>query len=156
VIAGTSDHGGRRPSFLICFSIYIVANIGLALQTNYVALLILRCVQAAGSSATIALSMAVVADIATSAERGSYTGYATAGILIGPAFGPTLGGIQASITFSGHQLTFSRGPGSISWLEIYILVLGYLRRNVIDIIWVILPRNLSECGWEWIHSGNRL
>jgi MFS family permease len=102
VIAGTSDHGGRRPSFLICFSIYIVANIGLALQTNYVALLILRCVQAAGSSATIALSMAVVADIATSAERGSYTGYATAGILIGPAFGPTLGGIITSIMFAAH------------------------------------------------------
>jgi MFS family permease len=87
-----SDNKGRRLSFIICFSIYIVANIGLALQTNYAALLVLRCVQAAGSSATIALSIAVVADIATSAERGKYMGYATAGILIGPAFGPTLGG----------------------------------------------------------------
>jgi MFS family permease len=90
-----SDNSGRRLSFIICFSIYIVANIGLALQTNYAALLVLRCVQAAGSSATIALSIAVVADIATSAERGSYIGYATAGILLGPAFGPTLGGALA-------------------------------------------------------------
>ena len=90
-----SDHSGRRLSFIICFSIYVVANIGLALQTNYTALLVLRCVQAAGSSATIALSIAVVADIATSAERGSYMGYATAGILLGPAFGPTLGGALA-------------------------------------------------------------
>jgi predicted MFS family arabinose efflux permease len=94
-IAGISDHGGRRLSFIICFLIYIVANIGLALQTNYAALLVLRCVQASGSSATIALAIAVVADIATSAERGRFMGYATGGILIGPAFGPVIGGALA-------------------------------------------------------------
>jgi MFS family permease len=86
-IAGISDRSGRRLSFIICFLIYIVANIGLALQTNYAALLVLRCVQASGSSATIALAIAVVADVATSAERGKFMGYATGGILVGPAFG---------------------------------------------------------------------
>lgn len=95
IIAGMSDASGRRTSFIICFVIYIVANIGLALQTNYVALLILRMVQATGCSAAIALANAVVADIATSAERGKYMGYATAGLLFGPAFGPTIGGVLA-------------------------------------------------------------
>ena len=90
-----SDSSGRRPSFLICFVIFIAANIGLALQTNYAALLVLRMVQATGCSAAIALSNAVVADIATSAERGKYMGYATAGLLMGPAFGPTIGGLLA-------------------------------------------------------------
>lgn len=90
-----SDNGGRRLSFIVSYVIFIVANIGLALQTNYAALLILRMVQAVGCSASIALSVAVVADIATSAERGKYMGYATAGILFGPAFGPTIGGILA-------------------------------------------------------------
>lgn len=83
-----SDNNGRRLSYIVCFIIFIVANIGLALQTNYAALLVLRMVQAFGCSAAIALSMAVVADIATSAERGKYMGYATAGLLFGPAFGP--------------------------------------------------------------------
>jgi multidrug resistance protein len=90
-----SDNGGRRLSFIVSYVIFIVANIGLALQTNYAALLILRMVQAVGCSASIALSVAVVADIATSAERGKYMGYATAGILFGPAFGPTIGGVLA-------------------------------------------------------------
>lgn len=72
-----------------------MANIGLALQTNYAALLILRIVQASGCSAAIALCNAVVADIATSAERGKWMGYATAGLLFGPAFGPTIGGLLA-------------------------------------------------------------
>lgn len=49
-------------------------------------------VQSSGSSATIALTMAVVADIATSAQRGKYSGYANCGILFGPALGPTIGG----------------------------------------------------------------
>ena len=91
-------------TFLICFVIYIVANIGLALQTNYVALLILRMVQAAGCSAAIALTNAVVADVATSAERGRYMGYATAGLLFGPAFGPTIGGVLAQ--FLGWRSIF--------------------------------------------------
>ncbi|KAF2464392.1 MFS general substrate transporter [Lindgomyces ingoldianus] len=95
IIAGMSDNSGRRLSFIVCFAIFIVANIGLALQTNYAALLVLRMVQATGSSASIALSVAVVADVATSAERGQYMGYATAGLLFGPAFGPTIGGVLA-------------------------------------------------------------
>lgn len=90
-----SDTSGRRLSFILCYVIYIVANIGLALQTNYVALLILRMVQAVGCSAAIALAFAIVSDISTSAERGKYMGYAGAGILCGPAFGPTIGGILA-------------------------------------------------------------
>ncbi|RMZ66809.1 MFS transporter [Pyrenophora seminiperda CCB06] len=90
-----SDNSGRRLTFIICFIIYSIGNIGLALQTSYTALLILRMLQAVGGTAAIALSMAVVADISTSAERGTYMGYAQAGILMGPAFGPTIGGLLA-------------------------------------------------------------
>ncbi|KAF1999309.1 MFS general substrate transporter [Amniculicola lignicola CBS 123094] len=104
VIAGMSDFSGRRLSFILCFVIFIVGNIGLALQTNYAALLVLRMVQATGCSAAIALSVAVVADIATPAERGKWMGYATAGLLIGPAFGPTIGGVLAQ--FLGWRSIF--------------------------------------------------
>jgi len=49
-IGSISDKNGRRPAFLICFLLYVAANIGLALQNSYPALLVLRCLQAAGSS----------------------------------------------------------------------------------------------------------
>ncbi|KAF2682328.1 MFS general substrate transporter [Lentithecium fluviatile CBS 122367] len=104
IIGGMSDNSGRRLSFIVCFVIFIAANIGLALQTNYVALLILRILQAFGCSAAISLSVAVVADVSTSAERGKYMGYATSGILFGPAFGPTIGGILAR--YLGWRSTF--------------------------------------------------
>ncbi|KAL2788130.1 major facilitator superfamily domain-containing protein [Aspergillus keveii] len=88
-----ADKAGRRPAYLVCFIIYTAANIGLALQDNYAALFILRCLQSAGSSTTIALSSGVVADIAIAAERGSYMGFVTAGSLLGPALGPVVGGL---------------------------------------------------------------
>jgi multidrug resistance protein len=93
IIGAMSDTSGRRLSFILCYVIYIVANVGLALQTDYIALLLLRMLQAVGCSAAIALAFAIVSDISTSAERGKYMGYAGAGILCGPAFGPTIGGI---------------------------------------------------------------
>ncbi|KAL4915709.1 major facilitator superfamily domain-containing protein [Aspergillus aurantiobrunneus] len=88
-----ADRAGRRPAYLVCFLIYIAANIGLALQDNFAALFVLRCLQSAGISTTIALSAGVVSDIAIAAERGSYMGFVTAGSLLGPAMGPVVGGL---------------------------------------------------------------
>lgn len=51
------DMAGRRPAFIVAFSIYLCANIGLALQRNYAALMVLRCLQSAGSSGTLALAL---------------------------------------------------------------------------------------------------
>ena len=87
------DMAGRRPAYILAFTIYLFANIGLALQRNYAALMVLRCVQSAGSSGTIALGYALIADIASTAERGKYIGFMGAGINIGPALGPFLGGL---------------------------------------------------------------
>ncbi|GAB1215111.1 hypothetical protein ATERTT37_004295 [Aspergillus terreus] len=88
-----SDTYGRRPAYILCFVIYLAANIGLALQSNYAALMVLRCVQAAGSSGTIAIGVAVVADISTRAERGKYIAYASIGTTLGTAIGPVIGGL---------------------------------------------------------------
>lgn len=77
----------------MAFILYLGANIGLALQSSYPALMVLRCLQSAGSSGTIALGSAVVADLTTRAERGKYIGYAGMGMSLGPALGPIIGGL---------------------------------------------------------------
>ncbi|EDN04423.1 predicted protein [Histoplasma mississippiense (nom. inval.)] len=88
-----ADTAGRRPAILLCFVISVAACVGLALQTNYLALFIHRCVQAVGSSPTIVLATGVVADVATSDQRGTYIGWITAGALLGLAIGPVVGGV---------------------------------------------------------------
>ena len=95
LIAGFSDGAGRRPAYIYCFIVYIAANIGLALQRNYAALLVLRCLQSAGSSGTVALCNGVVADLVTSAERGAYVGYTSIAAILGPIVGPIIGGVIA-------------------------------------------------------------
>lgn len=86
IFGDLADMGGRRPAYFIGFVIYIGANIGLACQNNYVALLVLRCLQSTGSSGTVALGSGFVADIASSAERGSYMG----GLLIAQSIAKTV------------------------------------------------------------------
>lgn len=94
-IGGFADTAGRRPAYLICFIVYIAANIGLALSKNYVSVLVVRMLQSAGSSTTVALNQAVVADIITSAERGQYIGITVIPIVLAPSLGPVLGGLLA-------------------------------------------------------------
>lgn len=50
LVGGFADKLGRRPVYLVIFTIYILANVGLAFQHSYPALLVLRMVQSAGSS----------------------------------------------------------------------------------------------------------
>lgn len=87
-----ADMMGRRPVYIVCFIIYIAANIGIALQNNYVALMILRCLQSTGSSPTLALAYGIAADVSTSSQRGTYMSLVNVGALGGPSLGPILGG----------------------------------------------------------------
>lgn len=82
MVGDFADMAGRRPAYIVCFIIYIGANIGLALCQNYASLFILRCMQSSGSSATISLGTGVVADVATSSERGLWMGWVLAGPMI--------------------------------------------------------------------------
>lgn len=88
-----ADVGGRRPAYILCFSIYVLANLGLALQDNYAALLVLRAMQSAGSSATVSIGYGVMSDIATPGERGRYMGFMGAGQRSSLSLGPLLGGL---------------------------------------------------------------
>ncbi|KAA8913644.1 major facilitator superfamily domain-containing protein [Sphaerosporella brunnea] len=88
-----ADGLGRRPVYIILFTIYLGANIALALQRSYAALLVLRMLQSTGSSGVIALANGVVADISHAGERGMYMGIVNIGAMTGPAIGPIVGGI---------------------------------------------------------------
>jgi predicted MFS family arabinose efflux permease len=111
LIAGFSDTAGRRPAYIICFTIYLAANLGLGLQNSYVALLVLRCIQSAGSSGTVALANGLVADMITSAERGSYIAFASIGSMLGPSLSPVIGGLFSQYT-DWH------------WIFWFLLILG--------------------------------
>lgn len=76
-----ADRIGRRPIFLICLLVLCLSCIGLALvpTSAYWLLMLLRCIQAAGSASTVALGAGVIGDIGTPAERGGFFGLFTLG-----------------------------------------------------------------------------
>ncbi|EIW69113.1 hypothetical protein TREMEDRAFT_31494 [Tremella mesenterica DSM 1558] len=92
-----SDSIGRRPVYIGTLILYMAANIGLALvpTSSYAGLLVLRMLQATGGSAVISIGAGCISDIAEPRERGRYFGFFQAGAVIGPAFGPLLGGVLA-------------------------------------------------------------
>lgn len=69
-----ADRSGRRPVYILMFTLLVGSNIGLALQNSYAALFVLRMVQSSGSSGTYGAAYGVVSDIATPGERGSFVG----------------------------------------------------------------------------------
>ncbi|KAJ3541727.1 hypothetical protein NM208_g4471 [Fusarium decemcellulare] len=87
-----ADIVGRRPAFIVMFTVYTLANLGLALQNSHSALLVLRMVQSLGCSAAITVSYGVVADIATASDRGGLLGTAMIATNLGPAIAPVIGG----------------------------------------------------------------
>ncbi|KAH7231131.1 major facilitator superfamily domain-containing protein [Fusarium tricinctum] len=91
-----SDTHGRRLTFLLTLVVYTAANLSLAFTSNFPMLLVLRGLQAAGSSATISISTGVISDIAEPGERGGFMG-TNAGIrMISQAIGPVIGGLLNS------------------------------------------------------------
>ncbi|KAK3956593.1 MFS transporter [Pseudoneurospora amorphoporcata] len=125
------DAAGRRPAFITSFVVYICANLGLALQKNYAALLVLRMLQSFGSSGSLALCYAVVADVAVSAERGKYMGFVSAGINVGPSLSPVVGGGVIGQYLGWHAIFWFCLIYTAVWLVPYVLLVSETCRNVV-------------------------
>lgn len=101
IVGDAADTSGRRPLFLLTLTIYFLANVGLAVQKSFPALLLLRMMQSAGISGkrrysvhpimhmrlssdlqrlgTFSIAYGVVSDVASPAERGSFVGVVSFG-----------------------------------------------------------------------------
>ncbi|KAL2849995.1 major facilitator superfamily domain-containing protein [Aspergillus pseudodeflectus] len=118
LMSALSDLQGCRIAWMFTLLLYLVANIGLAMQDSYVALIILRCLQSLGSSCAIPFGFAVAADISSPAERGRYIGPLQGSVMGAFAFGPVIGGL----------LEPSLGGAA---LLAYIVVIPETARNIV-------------------------
>ncbi|KAK0488029.1 major facilitator superfamily domain-containing protein [Armillaria luteobubalina] len=92
-----SDRWGRRPCIIASLAILTLTCVGLALvPTNaFWLLMLLRFLQSAGCTGTVALGAGAIADITTRANRGGYFGAFNVGPMVGPCIGPVVGGLLA-------------------------------------------------------------
>lgn len=130
IIGSIADQIGRRPVYLLMFFTYVVANVGLAVQTSYPALLLLRMLQSAGGSATIGIGYGVVGDITESSDRGAYMGILGCGPNVAPALGPVLGGVLAQKAGWRWIFGFLAISGALS-LVLIAVILPETARNIV-------------------------
>ncbi|KAL9046309.1 MAG: hypothetical protein Q9214_000825 [Letrouitia sp. 1 TL-2023] len=106
VFATASDSFGRRTIYLITYALYSLASLGLALNRNsYAVLLVLRALQSLGASAVLAIAYGVVADLCVPAERGSMQGPTMGVANLAVCVGPVIGGWIA-LGSGGYQWVF--------------------------------------------------
>ncbi|KAK7947784.1 uncharacterized protein PG986_008670 [Apiospora aurea] len=97
--APTADQYGRRLVSLANLMVYTVGSIGLVVNDlagrKYAALLLLRALQAFGSSACATTIWGVVSDVCIPAERGAMVGPVISISNVGTVIGPVVGGLVA-------------------------------------------------------------
>ena len=143
VFATSSDSFGRRPIYLITYSVYTLASVGLALnKQSYAALLVLRALQSLGASAVLAIAFGVVADLCPPAERGAMLGPTQGAANLAVCLGPVLGGLVALAS------------GGFTWVFWALVIFG---GTVLIIIGFALPEtarnvvgngSLRTTGWS--------
>ncbi|KAJ5993865.1 hypothetical protein N7451_009589 [Penicillium sp. IBT 35674x] len=123
-----SDVKGRRIAYAGTFIVFLGACIGLAEAKNYATLIILRCLQSAGSASTIAIGSGVIGDITTRAERGGFMGIFQAGLLVPVAAGPVIGGALA---------------GTLGWRAVFWFLVIYSGVFLLTLL-ALLPETLRS------------
>lgn len=123
-----SDARGRRTAYFGTLIVLLGACIGLAQTQNYTTLIILRCLQSAGSASTSAIGSGVIGDITTRADRGGYMGFFLGVKLISIAIGPIIGGALA---------------GSLGWRSIFWFLTAYNAFLLVLVVFLV-PETLRS------------
>ena len=113
-----SDYFGRKPMLLIGISLFLVGSVLSGLSQTMWQLILFRGVQGLGAGALFPISLAVIGDLFTPAERGKYQGLF--GAVFGVAFlvGPFLGGLLTD-NLSWHWIFFVNVP--IGLFSLYLI-----------------------------------
>lgn len=113
IFGSLSDSLGRRPVYLLTLSLYVVGNLGLAVNKHsYSVLVALRALQSLGASAAFAVSYGVVADVCVPNERGRMIGPVSMALNLGACVGPVVGGWVAYTS------------GSYEWVFWVLVIVG--------------------------------
>ena len=146
VFATASDAFGRRPIYLATYALYTAASLGLALnKESYAALLVLRAIQSLGASAVLAVAFGVAADLYPPAERGSILGPTQGAANFAVCLGPVIGGWVAL------------GSGGFTWVFWALVIFGGATLLVLTLALPETARNVVGNGSEqttgWKRTG---
>ncbi|MEN0022442.1 MAG: MFS transporter [Microbacterium sp.] len=92
-----ADTVGRKPIILLGIGLFLLGSLLSGFAGSMTALIVFRIVQGLGAGAVAPMSMTIVGDIYTVAERAKVQGYIASVWAISSVVGPALGGIFAQL-----------------------------------------------------------
>jgi EmrB/QacA subfamily drug resistance transporter len=122
-----SDLFGRRPIIIFAVSLFLIGSVLCGLSREMWQLILFRGIQGLGGGAIFPVSLAVVADLYTPAERGKYFGLFGAVFGLSSLIGPAIGGIITD-TVGWHWIFFVNVPLGLMSLVIIWRLLPAIRR----------------------------
>src|SRR5216110_833288 len=123
IVGYLSDRIGSKTVFLIALVLFIIGSALCAIAPNEKFLVTFRLLQGIGGGALIPVAMAIIFRLFTPTERAGAMVLLMVPLLLGPAFGPTLGGYLAT-NFSWNAIfTINLPIGVVA----FILALFVLR-----------------------------
>jgi EmrB/QacA subfamily drug resistance transporter len=122
-----SDLFGRRPIIIFAISLFLVGSVLCGLSQQMWQLILFRGIQGLGGGAIFPVSLAVVADLYTPAERGKYLGLFGAVFGLSSLLGPAIGGIITD-NISWHWVFFVNVPLGLVSLAVIWRLLPAIRR----------------------------
>jgi EmrB/QacA subfamily drug resistance transporter len=113
-----SDIYGRKPLLMIGVTLFLVGSALSGLSQNMFELILFRGIQGLGAGALFPISLAVIGDLFTPAERGKYQGLFGAVFGISFIVGPALGGFLTD-NVSWHWVFYVNLP--VGLFSLYII-----------------------------------
>jgi len=113
-----SDYYGRKPLLIFGISVFLIGSALSGLSGEMWQLILFRGIQGIGAGSLFPISLAVIGDLFTPAERGKYQGLFGAVFGVAALIGPALGGIITD-NISWHWIFYINLPlGLISLLVV--------------------------------------
>ena len=122
-----SDLYGRKPMLMIGITVFLIGSALSGLSQNMTQLIIFRGIQGLGAGALFPISLAVIGDLFTPAERGKYQGLFGAVFGVAAILGPLLGGFITE-NWSWHLIFFINIPIGIVALAVIARLLPTVKR----------------------------
>ncbi len=130
------DRVGYRVLYIASLAVFIAGSALCGIAPNLPALVLARVIQAFGGGAITPTGLAMIAEVFPPKERGRALGLWGVGVVVGPAFGPTLGG----------YLTETLGWRSIFNINLPIGIVGLLAAS--RILRVDKPHAQTSRGFD--------
>ena len=122
IIGMLASRFGRKNLYLASLAIFTIASMLCGLARSLETMVLVRAFQGIGGGVLMTIAQAILRETFPPKEQGLAMGIFGMGVVLAPAFGPTLGGwITDKYSWPWIFISMCREVGCISWMKLMVL-----------------------------------